>query len=119
MKMSHVTIMTGCLDESVAFYQDAVGLTIQRDMRDDPQHQIVFLGDGAGSTRVELVGVPQGAYSGSGISLGFETDDVQAERAKKEEQGMNPGPIISPNPHARFFFIADPNGVQIQFVQEG
>ncbi|MNN74202.1 hypothetical protein D3C81_1903730 [compost metagenome] len=27
-------------------------------------------------------------------------------------------PIISPNPMTRFFFVKDPNGIQIQFVEE-
>ncbi len=35
-----------------------------------------------------------------------------------EEQGFRPGPMISPNPHARFFFVKDPNGVDIQFIHE-
>ena len=40
------------------------------------------------------------------------------EYEKKEADGLKPGPMISPNPHARFFFVKDPNGVDIQFVQE-
>ena len=48
MKMQHVTIMTRCLEDSVKFYQEQVGLTIVRDMRDNPAHQIVFLANAAG-----------------------------------------------------------------------
>ena len=119
MKMVHVTIMTKCLNESVDFYQNVIGLTIQRDMRDNPEHRIVFLADKTGDTNVELAENPTGAYYGGGISIGFQVEDIHAEHAKKEELGLKPGPIISPNPHVQFFFIKDPNGVQIQFVQEG
>lgn len=118
MRMMHITIMTKCLNESVDFYQKMVGLTIQRDMRSNPEHPIVFLANASGDTCVELAGNPTGAYYGGGISIGFQVEDVRAEHAKKEELGLRPGPIISPNPHTQFFFIQDPNGVQIQFVQE-
>ena len=118
MKMAHVTIMTKCLDESVKFYQDIVGLKIQRDMRNIPAHKIVFLGNEAGETCVELVENPEGAYSGSGISMGFEVEDAAGYREELEKKGFKPGEMISPNPHARFFFVKDPNGVDIQFVEE-
>lgn len=118
MRMIHVTIMTKQLNESVKFYEEQVGLTILRDMRDNPEHQIVFMSDKSGGTCVELVANPAAAYYGGGISMGFEVEDIDKEYTKKEEQDFHPGPMISPNPHARFFFVKDPNGVDIQFVQE-
>ena len=118
MQMIHVTIMTKCLNESVQFYEEQVGLSIVRDMRDNPEHQIVFMSDKSGGTCVELVNNPTGAYYGGGISMGFAVEDIDKEYTKKEEQGFRPGPMISPNPHARFFFVKDPNGVDIQFIQE-
>lgn len=118
MKMAHVTIMTKCLDDSVQFYQDIVGLKIQRDMRENPAHKIVFLGNEKGETCVELVENLQGAYSGEGISMGFEVDDAAGYHRALEEKGLQPGEMIFPNPHAKFFFVTDPNGVRIQFVEE-
>ena len=118
MQMMHVTIMTKCLNESVQFYEEQVGLSIVRDMRDNPEQQIVFMSDKSSGTCVELVNNPTGAYYGGGISMGFAVDDIDKEYVKKEEQGFHPGPMISPNPHARFFFVKDPNGVDIQFIQE-
>lgn len=117
MKMAHVSIFSKCIDESVTFYQDIVGLKIAVDMRANAAHPIVFLANAAGETCVEIIGEPTNAYQGSGISIGFETDDVEAKRAEVEALGYNPGPMISPNPHAKFFFIQDPNGVGIQFIQ--
>ena len=34
MKMVHVTIYTGCLEDSIKFYKDVVGLDIQNDFRE-------------------------------------------------------------------------------------
>ena len=118
MKMQHVTIMTRCLEDSVKFDQEQVGLTIVRDMRDNPAHQIVFLANAAGEPCVELIANPEAVNSSEGISMGFAVDDVEAERQKKEAAGLQPGPMVSPNPKTKFFFVKDPNGVSIQFIQE-
>ena len=82
MKMAHVSIFSKWMDESVAFYQDIVGLTVQRDMRDNPLHPIVFLANAAGETCVEIIGEPDNAFQGTGISMGFVTDDAEATRAE-------------------------------------
>lgn len=119
MKMAHITIMTVHLDESVEFYQSVVGLTIERDGRNNPDHRIVFLSNAAGETCVELVDNPAEAYSGAGISIGFEVEDAKEYREKLADCGYAVGEMISPNPSARFFFVNDPNGVAVQFVQEG
>lgn len=119
MKMAHVTIFSKCMDESVAFYQDIVGLKVVRDMRDNPMHAIVFLANAAGETCVEIVGEAGNAYQGSGISMGFVVEDAETKRAELEGLGYKASPMVSPGPGTKFFFIEDPNGVGIQFIQEG
>lgn len=119
MKMAHVTIMTAHLDESVEFYQSIVGLFIERDLRADPEHKLVFLSNAAGETCVELVDNSAEAYSGSGLLLGFEVEDAEIYREKLIGLGFEAGEMVSPNPHTRFFMVEDPNGVTVQFVQEG
>lgn len=118
MRMQHVTIMSNSLDESVVFYQDVVGLSIVRDLRDQPEHKIVFLSDKEGETCVELVCNPDGAFAGSGISIGFSVENAADYREKLLKDGYEAGEMISPNPKARFFFVKDPNGVDIQFVED-
>ena len=119
MKYLHTTILVGDLDASVQFYEKQVGLTIQRRFPAGPGREIVFLADKSGETCVELIrDAAAGALKASGISLGFQVHDLEKERAAKEAAGLNPGPVISPNPRTRFFFVADPNGLQIQFVEE-
>lgn len=115
MKMLHVTIHSRCLEKSVKFYQEVCGLDIAGDMR-PMGGNIVFLANGEGETNVEIIGDADGAYEGKEISIGFKTDDVEKKREELAAAGYNPTPMISPNPHVKFFFVKDPNGFDVQFM---
>ena len=115
MSMVHVTIYTAKMEASIKFYEDIVGLKIQRDFREFGGN-IVFLAEQESDTQVELIDEPIKAYSGSGISMGFHVDDVEAKREEVIAKGLNPTPIITPNPQVKFFFVDDPNGVTVQFI---
>ena len=118
MHIDHITIRTEKLEASIGFYEDIAGLRIVRDLR-KIDAQIVFLADAAGDTRIELIEVPAGrGYCGSGISIGFHTDDAAGFREELLKEGFQASEIVSPNPSVRFFFVSDPNGVQIQFVEQ-
>ena len=118
MHIDHITIRTDKLDGSIDFYEKVAGLNIVRDLR-KIDAQIVFLVDADGDTRIELIQVPAGnGYCGSGISIGFHTNDAAGLREKLLKDGFQASDIISPNPSVRFFFVPDPNGVQIQFVEQ-
>jgi len=115
MKMVHVTIRTKCMEESIKFYEEVVGLKIQRDLR-PMGGAIVFMAENEGETQVELIENPEEAYSGAGLSIGFACEDVEGKRETLIEKGFEVTPIISPNPRTKFFFVNDPNGVQVQFI---
>ena len=118
MHIDHITIRTDKLDGSIDFYEKIAGLRIVRDLR-KIDAQIVFLADADGDTRIELIEVPEGkGYCGSGISIGFHTNDAAGYRETLLKDGLQASEIISPNSSVRFFFTADPNGVQIQFVEQ-
>ena len=118
MHIDHITIRTDKLDGSIDFYEKVAGLNIVRDLR-KIDAQIVFLADADGDTRIELIQVPAGnGYCGSGISIGFHTNDAAGLREKLLKDGFQASDIISPNPSVRFFFVPDQNGVQIQFVEQ-
>ena len=113
MTFQHVTIRVRDVEKSIRFYEDVVGLSVTRRLPGGP----VFLAAEEGGCSVELIEAESTtAYTGSGISLGFHTGDVEARRAALAEQGLDPSPITSPNPHVKFFFVRDPDGVQIQFI---
>jgi lactoylglutathione lyase len=115
MKLNHVTIQCRDLQKSVDFYRDIAGLDIVNDFTSGPRH-IVFLTNGEGETCIELIDNPDAAYEGAGISLGFGCEDVDAYREKLAGLGYDPTPMIQPNPHVKFFFVKDPDGVQVQFI---
>lgn len=55
---------------------------------------------------------------GSDISLGFAVDSVEEKLKFLQEKAIeiHSGPI-SPNPQIEFFYVLDPNGLKIQFVE--
>lgn len=116
MQIEHITIHTADLNRSIAFYRDALELAVRRDLREVAGMPIVFLSDSEDGPCIELIESKQGTFSGDGISIGFHVPDVSAAHRQMEEAGLNPTPIISPNPHTHFFFILDPNGVKIQLI---
>lgn len=115
MKLNHVTIQCRDLEKSVKFYEEIAGLSIVRELTGGP-HRICFLANGEGETCVELIDNPDAAYEGKGLSMGFGCDDVDAYREELAAKGFGPTPMIAPNPHVKFFFVSDPDGVQIQFI---
>ena len=55
---------------------------------------------------------------GDGISLGFEVGDLSYATKKMADHGypLRRGPI-SPHPHIRFSFFSDPDGYEVQLVE--
>lgn len=114
--MEHITINTTNLENSIVFYTDVIGLTVRLDLRNTANLPIVFLSANADDTAIELIENKENPYAGSGISIGFQVHDVEASHKEMTEKGLNPSPIISPNPNTKFFFIKDPNGLNIQLI---
>ena len=118
MKFCWVTINVKDLEESLSFYTDIVGLTVNRRMTPMPGTEIAFLG--SGETEVELIRNEQNANPSHGrdVSLGFEVASLDERIRMLKEKGVSEiqGPF-QPGPRAKFIYITDPNGVSIQFVQ--
>ena len=118
MKFCWTTIMVNNMEQSLKFYQEIVGLTIDKRFNAGPGVEIAFLGDG--ETKVELICNKDNTEVnlGKDISLGFEVESVDEMIAFVKEKGIDihSGPF-QPNPNTKFFFILDPNGLRIQFVE--
>ncbi|HHY59553.1 MAG TPA: VOC family protein [Clostridia bacterium] len=118
MSFCWATITVKDLEESLRFYQEIVGLTLDRRFQAGPGLEIAFLGDG--ETKVELIANREvkEVNIGPHISLGFKVDSLDDKIAFVRERGIpiHSGPF-QPNPQTRFFFIQDPNGLKIQFVE--
>jgi lactoylglutathione lyase len=106
------------MPESLAFYQEVIGLKIDRLIKAGPGMEIAFLGDG--ETKIELIAVDgnENIEVGKDISWGFEVESVDNMIEFLKEKGIPiyEGPL-QPNPNTRFFYILDPNGLKIQFVE--
>jgi lactoylglutathione lyase len=117
MKFLWTTLQVRSIEESVAFYQNVLGLPVLT-RSNPPGMALAFLGDG--DTQVELlqdVKNPQPTPSPD-VSMGFLTPDLDNALAEVKKLGIpiQAGPF-SPNPHIRFFYVLDPNGYKIQFVE--
>jgi len=106
------------MEESLKFYTEIVGLEVNRRFNAGPEVEIAFLGDG--ETQVELIGsgVTKEMSIGEDISLGFKVSSVDETMAFVKEKGItiHSGPF-QPNPHIKYFYVTDPNGLKIQFVE--
>jgi lactoylglutathione lyase len=118
MKFCWSTITVKNMEESLNFYQDIVGLTINRRFKAGPGMEIAFLGHG--ETKVELIydSNISDINIGESISLGFEVNSVDEMMTFVKEKGfkIHSGPF-EPNPNIKYFFTIDPNGLKIQFVE--
>ncbi|EEG77973.1 VOC family protein [Dethiobacter alkaliphilus] len=118
MKFVWCTITVKNMEESLKFYQEIVGLSVNKRFTAGPEMELVFLGDG--ETQVELICNPsqKAPRQVEGISIGFEVKSVDEMIQYIKEKGLevDSGPF-QPNPHVRFFFVKDPNGVSVQFVE--
>lgn len=120
--------MIRVLDEarSLAFYDTAFGLKVA-DRLDFDSFTLIYLSNVEQTFELELT-VNKGrteAYNlGDGYGhLALSVDDVDAEHARLTAAGLAPRKLVDFAPAgsviARFFFIADPDGYQIEVLQRG
>lgn len=120
MKYLWTTMHVKDLEESIAFYEEVVGLKLEHRFPAGPGTEIAFMKSEGTETKVELLcrGDFDGRREDAALSLGFETKDLDGKMAELKAMGYAVGDVISPNPKSRFFFVKDPNGIDIQFVEE-
>lgn len=116
MKLNWVTLRVSNLEQSVAFYTEALGMEVAARLGGGG-HQIAMLGK-ADEAKVELICETGSKIEspGNGVSIGLESEDLDAlVNSLKAKSYPVTGPV-SPNPHVRFFFVKDPDGYAIQLV---
>lgn len=112
------TIHVKSMEASLKFYQEVVGLNLRRRFSPSAGQDIAFLG--VGETEVELYYIEGETHPEtiSGISLGFTTSDANSKMIELKSQGYEVSDMISPNPNLQFFYVKDPDGLNIQFVED-
>lgn len=119
MKFKFATIHVKDLERSIRFYEEILGMKESRRFPAGPGMEIAFMTDGP--AEIELIcdkGAEPPAY-GEWPSLGIASDDLDKAMADMKAKGVEivSGPF-QPNPHTRFFFIHDPDGVNLEIIEE-
>lgn len=125
-KQIHSMIRVLDEDRSVAFYDKAFGLKVA-DRLDFPDFTLIYLSNPETEFELELTvnkGQTEPYDLGNGYGhLAVSVSDLDAEHARFEAEGLNPRKLVSFAPAgeviARFFFVADPDGYQIEVLERG
>lgn len=111
-------------ERSISFYQTAFGLSVA-DRLDFDSFTLVYLSNPETEFELELTinksrTKPYDLGDGYG-HMAFSVDDLDAEHARLIAAGLAPRKIVDfkPGDHviARFFFIQDPDGYEIEVLQ--
>ena len=119
--------MIRVLDEerSVAFYRLAFGLEVA-DRLDFSDFTLVYLSNAESGFELELTvnkGQTEAYDLGNGYGhLAVSVADLDAEHARFEDEGLAPRKLVEFAPDGklvgRFFFVADPDGYQIEVLEQ-
>src|SRR5690606_12747064 len=109
---------------SLAFYETAFGLNVAERL-DFDSFTLIYLSNAETGFELELTvnkGRSEPYDLGDGYGhLAVSVDDVDAAHARLTESGLAPRKLVDFAPGgeviARFFFIADPDGYQIEVLQ--
>lgn len=109
---------------SISFYERAFGLKVA-DRLDFPEFTLVYLSNAESAFELELTinkgqSAPYDLGNGYG-HLAVSVDDLDAEHARFEAEGLTPRKLVEFAPAGklvgRFFFVADPDGYQIEVLE--
>lgn len=124
--MIHSMIRVLNEDRSLEFYDKAFGLKVA-DRLDFPDFTLVYLSNSKTEFELELTinkGQSEAYDLGDGYGhLAVSVEDLDAEHARFEAEGLSPRKLVEFAPAgeriARFFFVADPDGYQIEVLERG
>ena len=115
---NHFNFNVKDLDRSLAFYQEALGLS-EISRNDTQAFTIVFLGDGHTGFRLELTYLKDRTepydLGEQEYHLAMTADDFDAAHQLHKEHGW----ICFENPAMGIYFIEDPDGYWIEIVRDG
>lgn len=125
-KMIHSMIRVLDEERSLTFYNKAFGLEIA-DKLDFPDFALIYLSNPETEFELELTvnkGRSEPYDLGDGYGhLAVSVPDAAAEHARFTAEGLEPRKLVDFAPAgetiARFFFVADPDGYQIEVLERG
>ena len=116
-RFAHNNINVCNLDESIAFYEKALGLReIRRKEAADGSFILVYLSDGTSEHQLELTWLRDHTdpynLGENEIHIAFRTDDMEAAHRLHSEMGC----ICYENKAMGIYFISDPDGYWLESV---
>ena len=116
-RFAHNNINVCNLDESIAFYEKALGLReIRRKEAADGSFILVYLSDGTSEHQLELTWLRDHTdpynLGENEIHIAFRTDDMEAAHRLHSEMGC----ICYENKAMGIYFISDPHGYWLEIV---
>ncbi|CAB1245669.1 VOC family protein [Clostridium sp. MT-14] len=119
MNFCWITLNVKSMEESLKFYNELLGIKIFSRFSPNSGVDIAMIGEND-KPKIELI-YDKGNNSkieSRGISIGFEVKSLDETMKYIKSKGIiiKRGPI-SPSPKVKFFFIEDPNGVEVQIVE--
>lgn len=119
MKLAHTMIRVKDLDETLDFYCGFIGLKETRRKEIGDEALLVWLTDDSGSYDIELTlnhGKIDYALGDQFGHLAFTTDDLERVVRQVEEKKW-PYRRSRPELAAKYIFIKDPNGYDVEILQ--
>ncbi|MFU8779133.1 MAG: VOC family protein [Roseovarius sp.] len=120
--------MIRVLDEgrSLDFYRRGFGLDVAQRL-DFEKFTLLYLSNAESAFELELTvnkGRTEPYDLGDGYGhIAFVVEDLEAEHARFTAEGLNPRKIVAFAPDgeviAKFFFVADPDGYEIEVLERG
>lgn len=119
IRFDHFNFNVLDLDRSIAFYQEALGLSVVREKKaEDGSFILKYLGDGETGFKLELTWMRDRKepydLGEMEFHLAFVTDEFDAFHARHEKMGC----ICFENPAMGIYFIQDPDGYWIEIVPD-
>jgi len=119
MEFCWITLSVNNMEESLHFYRDLLDLPISRRFTSHEVVEIVMLGS-EDSVKIELIcnSNEKKEKKTEGFSIGFEVASLADAMSQMKNNGIQitKGPF-SPNPKINFCYVNDPDGYDVQLVE--
>ncbi|MGA3006499.1 MAG: VOC family protein [Opitutaceae bacterium] len=121
-KLLHTRLRVNDLERTVTFYQEALGLTLDRRHLSPRGAQLAFLRTPNSDEEIEICQMPPGAPSVQVqpdlMHLAFAVDDLEkfAGELKKKGYGLSDGPTKSSSGW-KIAFIDAPEGYEVELIE--